>query len=148
MIDVAIVTLGSVILGVVISLILNFFGLGAQQLQAGSSSQILQLIRDPHRRPIAAWPCCSSCRCTSSFFGAWPAPRRAICSWACVLCMAMNRANRLAAWSPALHRLFPFRADRCFWVSFGSWATVERQGWHDKLAKTHVVYTWDVPPGP
>ena len=43
--DVIIVTIGSVILGALITLVLNFFGLGAEQLRAGSSSQILQLVR-------------------------------------------------------------------------------------------------------
>ena len=106
--DVAIVTLGCVILGGVIALILNFFGLGAQQLQAGSSGQILQLIR-------------TLTVVLSGLAVVLFVPLYFIVFWSLTgatpghLLMGLRvvhgyTGDRLAARPPALHRLFPVRA--------------------------------------
>jgi uncharacterized RDD family membrane protein YckC len=141
--DVIIVTIGSVILGLLITLVLNFLGLGAEQLRAGSSSQILQLIRTLTVALsglgvllfvplyfIVFW----------SLAGATPGKR--------LLGLRIVHAGQpRIAWPRALWRYIGYFLSALplflgyFWVMRDR----QRQAWHDKLADTHVVYTWDVP---
>jgi uncharacterized RDD family membrane protein YckC len=143
-IDVAIVTLGSVLLGGVISLILNFFGLGAQQLRAGSPSEILQLIRTLTVALsalavllfvplyfVAFW------RLAGATPGKMVLGLRVVCGDAPNIAWPRGLLRYLGYFLSALPLFLGF-----LWVLRDS----QRQGWHDKLAKTHVVHASEISP--
>jgi uncharacterized RDD family membrane protein YckC len=140
--DVVIVTLGAVLLGATISLVLNFFGLGAQQLRAGSPSQILQLIR-------------TLTVVLSLLAVALFVPLYYIVFWHLtgatlgkrVLGLRIVHNGHSISWSRGLLRYIGyFLSALALFVGF-FWVLGDRrrEGWHDKLAKTQVIYSWDVP---
>ena len=141
--DVIIVTIGSVILGVLITLVLNFFGLGAEQLKAGSSSQILQVVRVL----TVALSVLGVLLFVPLYFivfwtlaGATPGKRL-------LGLRIVHDGQAKLAWSRALWRYigYFFSALPLFLGYLWVFRDRQRQGWHDKMADTHVVYTWDVP---
>jgi uncharacterized RDD family membrane protein YckC len=140
--DVIIVTVSSVILGLLITLVLNFFGLGAEQLKAGSSSQILQLVRTLTVALsalgvllfvplyfIAFW----------TLAGATPGKRL-------LGLRIVHDGQPKIAWPRALWRFIGYflSALPLFLGYLWVFRDKQRQAWHDKLADTHVVYAWDV----
>lgn len=142
--DVAIVTVASVILGAVISLILNFFGLGAQQLQAGSQSQILHLIRN---LTVALSALAVVLFVPLYFVTFWrlggATPGKMLMGLRVVhgddpnITPLRGILRYLGYFLSALPLFLGF-----FWVLGDS----RRQGWHDKLAKTRVVHVSEISP--
>jgi uncharacterized RDD family membrane protein YckC len=137
--DLVIVTLGSVVLGAVISLILGFFGLGAQQLNPGSQNQLLQLIRVltvtlsalavvlfVPMYFIVFW------RLSGATPGKMLMGLRVIHGGDSNIGVARGIVRYFGYFLSALVLFLGF-----LWVLGDS----HRQGWHDKMARTQVVYT-------
>jgi uncharacterized RDD family membrane protein YckC len=143
-VDVIIVTISSVVLGVLITLVLNFFGLGAEQLKAGSSSQILQWVR----ALTIALSALGVLLFVPLYFvvfwtlaGATPGKR--------LLGLRVGHQGQpKIAWPRALWRYIGYflSALPLFLGYFWVFRDRQSQAWHDKLADTHVVYAWDGPP--
>jgi uncharacterized RDD family membrane protein YckC len=141
-IDIVIVTAGAVVLGLVISLITNFFGLGAEQLKAGSSGEILQVVRTL----TVALSALAVLLFVPLYFivlwtlaGATPGKRL-------LGLRIVHRGQATLSWPRALWRYIGYFLSALplflgyLWVL----GDRQRQGWHDKLADTLVVYAWDV----
>ncbi len=143
--DVIIVTISSVILGVLVTLVLNFFGLGAEQLKAGSSSQILQVVRTL----TVALSALGVLLFVPLYFivfwtlaGATPGKRL-------MGLRIIHDGQPKISWRRALLRYTGYFLSALPLFLGYLWVFRDRhcQAWHDKLADTHVVYGWDVPSG-
>ena len=142
--DIAIVTMSSIVFAALISLILNFFGFNVRDLSLEAPTRnmlvALQLI-------IIAVAGLAVLLFIPAYFvlfwalvGATPGKR--------ILGLKVMRTDgRPISWARAIVRFVGY------WVSalplfLGFlWILVDarRQGWHDKLAGTIVTYTWQVP---
>jgi uncharacterized RDD family membrane protein YckC len=145
LLDVVIVSISSVLLGLLISLVLNFFGLGAQQLQAGSVSQILNVIRT---LTVALASLATILFVPAYFVVFWTlageTPGKRVMGL-----RVMRPDHRKVGWVRSIVRFIGYFVSAIPLFLGFLWVLGDkgRQGWHDKLADTCVVYTWDVPPG-
>ncbi len=143
--DVLIVTLGSVVLGGVIALVLNFFHLGVQEFRADSSGELVQLFRTLTLALTVAvellfiplyfvvfW------RLTGATPGKMLMGLRVVHDDTAKIGWPRGVLRYAGYFLSALPLFLGF-----FWVL----GDRQRQGWHDKLARTRVVHTWDEPPG-
>lgn len=142
--DILIVSFGEVIFGGMSSMILNFFGISAQGLDLGSSTvTIMQLVQ----LGIVAVTGLLALLFVPAYFvvfwavmGATPGKQ--------LLGLQVVRTNRAhLGWFRAILRFIGYWISAiAFFLGF-LWVFVDRrrQGWHDKIADTFVVYTWDVP---
>ena len=141
--DVVIVTVSSIALGAVISLVTNFFGLGAEQLKAGSSSQILELVRTL----TVGLSALAVLLFVPLYFIVFWTLARATPGKRVLGLRIVHDGQPAITWSRALWRYICYFLSAIplflgfFWVLGDS----RRQGWHDKLAHTQVVYSWDLP---
>lgn len=142
--DALIVTIGSVALGGVIALILNFFHLGVQEFRTDSSGELVQLFRALTLVLTAAaellfiplyfvvfW------RLTGATPGKMLMGLRVVHSDSAKIAWPRGVLRYVGYFLSALPLFLGF-----FWVL----GDRQRQGWHDKLAGTRVVHTWDEPP--
>jgi len=145
MIDILIVTFGSLLFGGMASLILNFFGISANGLDLQASTvNLLELIQVI----IVGVTALATLLFVPAYFvvfwtvvGATPGKQ--------ILGLQIVRTNRAQlGWFRSILRFIGyFISAIVFFLGF-LWVFVDRrrQGWHDKIADTFVVYTWDVPP--
>jgi uncharacterized RDD family membrane protein YckC len=141
--DIIAVTAGAVVLGLVISLITNFFGLGAEQLNADSGGEIVQLVRT---LTVALSTLSVALFVPLYFVGFWTltgtTPGKRVLGLGIV-----HKGQLTMSWPRALLRYIGYFLSALplflgyFWVL----GDRRRRGWHDKLANTQVVYTWDLP---
>jgi uncharacterized RDD family membrane protein YckC len=142
--DIVIVGMSSIVFAALISLILNFFGFRAQEFSpeapAKNTIAVLQII-------IIALGALAVLLFIPAYFvifwvlvGATPGKR--------ILGLrVMRTGSQRLSWARAIVRYVGY------WISalplfLGFlWVLVDtrRQGWHDKLADTIVVYTWHMP---
>lgn len=144
LIDIMIVTFGSIVLAALVSLILNFFGIDAQDLQVQDARfgviAVLQII-------IVIVSSLAVFLFIPGYFivfwvldGATPGKQ--------ILGLQVIRTNhQRVGWIRAIVRYIGyFISAICLFIGF-LWVFVgrRRQCWQDKLADTIVVYTWDIP---
>ncbi|TAH52706.1 MAG: RDD family protein [Chloroflexota bacterium] len=144
LIDIMIVTFGSIVLAALVSLILNFFGIDAQDLQVQDARfgviAVLQII-------IVIVSSLAVFLFIPGYFivfwvldGATPGKQ--------ILGLQVIRTNhQRVGWIRAIVRYIGyFISAICLFIGF-LWVFVgrSRQCWQDKLADTIVVYTWDIP---
>jgi uncharacterized RDD family membrane protein YckC len=143
-IDVVIVTLSSIVFAALQFVILNFFGFSARDFSLDTPTRpmlaALQLI-------IVSLSGLAVLLFVPAYF---------VVSWVLVGATPGKRILGLKVMRPGSQRLSWWRAIVRFvgyWISAIAlflgflWVLVDnrRQGWHDKLADTIVVYTWDAP---
>lgn len=144
LIDIMVVTFGSIVLAALVSLILNFFGIDAQDLQVQDARfgviAVLQII-------IVIVSSLAVFLFIPGYFivfwvldGATPGKQ--------ILGLQVIRTNhQRVGWIRAIVRYIGyFISAICLFIGF-LWVFVgrRRQCWQDKLADTIVVYTWDIP---
>lgn len=144
--DIVIVTAGSIVFAALVSLILNFFGFSAQDLRADDTTRnvlfVLQFI-------IVL---------LSSLVVLLFIPAYFVLFWVLVgatpgkqsLGLKVIRTNSESlGWGRAIVRFFGYWISAIVLFLGFLWVLGDRrrQAWHDKLADTFVVYTWDVPEG-
>ena len=143
--DVVIVTAGSIVFAALVSLILNFFGFSAQGLKGDDPTRsllaVLQFI-------IIALSGLAVALFIPGYFvlfwvlvGATPGKQ--------VLGLKIVRTSRQQlGWGRAIVRFIGYWISAIVFFLGFLWVLVDsrRQAWHDKLADTFVVYTWDAPP--
>ncbi len=142
--DVMIVTAGSIVFAALVSLILNFFGFSAQGLKADDPTKsllvVLQFI-------IVALSGLAVALFIPGYFvlfwvlvGATPGKQ--------VLGLKIVRTDRRQlGWGRAIVRYIGYWISAIVFFLGFLWVLVDgrRQAWHDKMADTFVVYTWEVP---
>jgi uncharacterized RDD family membrane protein YckC len=146
MLDIIIVSIGSVVVAGLTGLILNFFGISTNNFVLEDSVVgilgLVQLI-------IVAVSVLAVLFFVPGYFvffwvvvGATPGKQ--------LLGIQVRRTNgNHVGWLRGIIRFIGyFISAIVFFLGF-LWVLIDkrRQGWHDKLADTCVVYTWDVPPG-
>ena len=141
--DVIIVSLSSIVFAALTSLILSFFGFSARDLSqeapASSTVFVLQII-------IVALAALAVLLFIPAYFvlfwvlvGATPGKH--------ILGLKVMRAgSQRLSWARAIVRFFGYWLSALPLFLGFLWVLLDarRQGWHDKLAGTIVVYTWDV----
>ena len=142
--DVLIVTLGSVVLGGVIALVLNFFHLGVQEIRADSSGELVQLFRT---LTLALTVAVELLFVPLYFVVFWRLAGATPGKMLMGLRVVHDDTAKIA-WPRGVLRYVGYFLSALplflgfFWVL----GDRQRQGWHDKLARTRVVHTWDEPP--
>jgi uncharacterized RDD family membrane protein YckC len=142
--DIIIVTAGSVVFAALVSLILNFFGFSAQGLKADDPTRSLLVVL---QFVIVALSGLAVVVFIPGYFvlfwvlvGATPGKQ--------VLGLKIVRTRQQQlGWGRAIVRFIGYWISAIVFFLGFLWVLVDgrRQGWHDKLADTFVVYTWDVP---
>ena len=142
--DIVIVTMGSIVFAALQFVILNFFGFSARDLRLDAPTRptlaVLELI-------IVALSGLAVLLFVPGYF---------VVSWVLVGATPGKYILGLKVMRPGSQRLSWWRAIVRFvgyWISAIAlflgflWVLVDnrRQGWHDKLADTVVVYTWQAP---
>jgi uncharacterized RDD family membrane protein YckC len=144
-IDVILVSVGAVLFSAIIDLVLRFFGLGAQVLKLMTPGQVMDLMNQAVVL-LAGIATILFIPCYFIVFwvlvGATPGKQ--------VLGLkVIHDDHPHVAWARAIVRFVGYFISAIpffmgfWWVLFDR----RRESWHDKLAKTYVIYTWEVPPG-
>ena len=142
--DIIIVTAGSIVFAALVSLILNFFGFSAQQLKADDPTRSLVVAL---QYVIVALSALAVALFIPGYFvlfwalvGATPGKQ--------VLGLKIIRTNRQQlGWGRAIVRYIGYWISAIVLFLGFLWVLGDgrRQAWHDKMADTFVVYAWDVP---
>lgn len=142
--DIVFVSIGALVFGALVSLILSFFGLGSEQVTLEASARnILTLLQGL----TAALAGLAVLLFVPGYFvvfwvlvGATPGKQ--------IMGLSVVRSNgQPLSWPRAVVRYFGyFLSAIVFFLGF-FWVFIDarRQGWHDKLADTLVVYQFQVP---
>jgi uncharacterized RDD family membrane protein YckC len=144
-IDIVTVMIGSVIFAALVSLILNFFGFSSDNLQLDTTTpgvvDILQTVI------VIAAAVAVVLFIPAYFVSAWvligATPGKLL------LGLQVVRTDHTPlGWGRASLRFIGYWISAIVLFLGFLWVLVDRrrQGWHDKLAGTYVVYTWQVPP--
>jgi len=144
-IDVILATFGVVLFSGISDLILRFFALGAQLMKLLTAGQVQGMINDA----VVAMSAIVTVLFIPAYF---------VIFWALVgatpgkqvlgLKVIDNDLRPNVAWHRAILRFIGYFISAIpffmgfWWVLFDK----RRESWHDKLAKTNVIYTWEVPP--
>jgi uncharacterized RDD family membrane protein YckC len=143
--DVMIVTAGSIVFAALVSLILSFFGFSAQGLKADDPTRSLLVVL---QFVIVALSGLAVVVFIPGYFvlfwvivGATPGKQ--------VLGLKIVRTSQQQqlGWGRAIVRFIGYWISAIVLFLGFLWVLVDgrRQAWHDKMADTFVVYTWDVP---
>jgi uncharacterized RDD family membrane protein YckC len=144
-IDIVTVMIGSVIFAALVSLVLNFFGFSADNFQLDTTApgvvDILQTVI------VIAAAVAVVLFIPAYFVSAWvligATPGKLL------LGLQVVRTNHTPlGWGRATLRFIGYWISAIVLFLGFLWVLVDRrrQGWHDKLAGTYVVYVWQVPP--
>jgi uncharacterized RDD family membrane protein YckC len=144
LIDIVLVTVGSIVFAALVGLVLNFFGFGTQSIKVDDRTLILLSILQAII--VVASGLAVLLFVPAYFVGFWvlsgATPGKFILGL-----QVVRTQHRPLGWRHAIVRYIGyFISAICLFMGF-VWILVDgrRQGWHDKLADTFVVYTWDVP---
>jgi uncharacterized RDD family membrane protein YckC len=143
-IDVILASLGAVFFSAISDLVLRFFAMGAQGLKLITAGQVLGLINDA----VLIMAAIITVLFIPAYFiifwvlvGATPGKQ--------ILGLkVIHEDHPHVAWARAIVRFIGYFISAIpffmgfWWVLFDR----RRESWHDKLAKTNVIYTWEVPP--
>lgn len=140
--DILFVTMGSIVFAALASLILNFFGFNAESLTTDDPTSLLGMIQVI----IVAMSSLAVLLFVPGYFvifwvlvGATPGKQ--------ILGLRIIRTDKTPlGWSRAIVRYVGYFISAIVFFLGYLWVFIDgrRQAWHDKLADTFVVYSWDV----
>lgn len=141
LLDIIFVTLGSIVFAALASLILNFFGFNASSMKTDDPASLLGFIQII----IVAFTGFAVLLFIPAYFvifwvlvGATPGKQ--------ILGLQVIRTNKQSiGWVRATIRYFAYFLSAIVFFLGYLWVFIDgrRQGWHDKIADTFVVYSWD-----
>lgn len=142
LLDILFVTMGSIVFAALVSLILNFFGFNAETLTTDNPATVLGMVQVI----IVAVSSLAVLLFIPAYFvifwvlvGATPGKQ--------ILGLKVIRTQaKPLSWGRAIVRYIGYFISAIVFFLGYLWVFVDvrRQGWHDKLADTFVVYSWDV----
>jgi uncharacterized RDD family membrane protein YckC len=145
-IDLVLVGLGAVLFSSMINLILRFFGLATQVLNHITAGQVSGLI---NQDTVVLDGIVTILFIPAYFVVCWALVGATPGKQVLGLKVIDNDLLPNVAWRRAILRFIGYFISAIpffmgfWWVIFDR----RRECWHDKLAKTHVIYTWEVPTG-
>jgi uncharacterized RDD family membrane protein YckC len=143
--DIVFVTVGALVFSALVSLILNFFGLSTEQTTFDDSTRnvlgILQVI-------ILIVSALAVLFFVPGYFVIFWALTGATPGKQIMGLRVIRTQGQQVGWVRAIIRYIGYFISAIALFLGFLWVFIDgrRQGWHDKLADTLVVYQWDVPP--